>query len=104
MAVALGFYLFGHLADLGATLGGLRHGLEAGNLLPGLALRYGGVWALVAVKALGALVTAWAFWQLRRRALALVVACTLALVLLYVASLNLLEVLEAVARARALGA
>ena len=41
--------------------------------------------------------------QLRRRAWPLVVACTRA-VLLYVASLNLLEVLEAVARARALGA
>ncbi|NPV08804.1 MAG: hypothetical protein HPY83_12695 [Anaerolineae bacterium] len=97
MAVALGFYLFGHVTDLGATLASLELGLAVGQLLPGLAMRHGGLWALLAVKTLGAVGTAWALWQLRRRLLALAVTCVLALVLLYVASINVLEVIEVAA-------
>jgi hypothetical protein len=99
MVVALGFYLFGHLADLATTLSFLRLGRPECNLLPALLLSHGGIPALIATKVLGALVTSWVFWRLRRRPFTVVFACLMALVLIYVASINSLDVLQALAQA-----
>lgn len=99
MAVALGFYIFGHIADLATTLGFLRFGMLECNPLPAAVLQHGGLPALVALKVVGAVATTWVLWRLRSRAFTVVFACLLAVILIYVASINSLDVLEAVAQA-----
>lgn len=97
MIVALGFYLFGHLADLLTTMGFLQGGLPEANPLPAKVLEYGGLASLVGLKVIGALVTAWIFWKLRARAFTVVFTCALAVLLIFVASINSLDVIEALA-------
>lgn len=99
MAVALGFYLFGHLADLATTLGFLRFGMPEVNPLPATVLAHGGLPALIGLKLIGAVATTWVMWRLRRRAFTVVFASVLAVILIYVASINSLDVLQAVAQA-----
>ena len=99
MAVALGFYAFGHLADLAATLGFLRFGMPKCNAIPAAVLQHGGLPALIALKVIGALATGWVLWRLRNRAFTVVFACLAAVVLIYVASVNSLDVIDAVAQA-----
>jgi len=98
MAVALGFYLFGHLADLVTTLGFLRLGLPEANLIPAMVLRGAGVPGLVAIKVLGAMATAWVFWRLRQRVFTVIFACAMAVLLIFVASVNSLDVIQALAQ------
>jgi hypothetical protein len=98
MVVALGFYLFGHLFDLATTLGFLRLGMPECNFIPGVVLESTGVAGLVALKLLGAIATAWVFWRLRRRLFTVVFACAMAVVLIFVASVNSLDVLQALAQ------
>jgi hypothetical protein len=99
MIVALGFYLFGHIADLATTLGFLRFGMPECNPLPALVLQHGGLPALVALKVIGAIATTWVLWRLRHRTLTVAFACIAAVLLIYVASVNSLDVLDALARA-----
>lgn len=99
MAVALGFYLFGHLADLATTVGFLRFGMPECNPLPAAVLQHGGMPALIALKLVGALATAWVLWRVRQRAFTVVFTCLLAVILIYVASINSLDVLQAMAQA-----
>ena len=94
MAVALGFYVSGHLMDLVATMGRLGLGYQPGGLLPAWAWQQAGMLGLVSLKVLGAAMTSWAFWRLRGHLLSLLLVCVLALVLLYAGSLNLLALLE----------
>lgn len=94
MAVALGFYCSGHLMDLAATLGRLGLGSDPGGVVPGWVWRQTGMFGLVALKVLGAAVTAWIFWRLRDRLVSLILVCLLAVVLLYAGSLNVLALFE----------
>ncbi|MGQ9553642.1 MAG: hypothetical protein ACUVWR_05985 [Anaerolineae bacterium] len=99
MGVALGFYLFGHLADLLTTIGFLQLGQPECNLIPGLVLQHAGLPGLLALKLVGALATAWIFWKLRNRFFTVVFTCVMAVLLIFVASINSLDVLEALAQA-----
>jgi len=99
MAVALGFYLFGHLADLLTTLGFLSGGFPECNPVPALVLSSVGVPGLIAMKVVGALATAWVFWRLRARFFTVLFTSALAVLLIFVASVNSLDVLDALAMA-----
>ncbi len=100
MQVALGLYLFGHAADLATVLYLSRLGRPAWGLIPRALLDAGGLPAVIGVKVIGVAVTTWVFWQLRERLLAVVVTCILAVAMLYVASVDLLLILEAVRSGR----
>ncbi|NPV07829.1 MAG: hypothetical protein HPY83_07705 [Anaerolineae bacterium] len=97
MVVALGFYLFGHLADLLTTIGFLHGGMPECNPFPALILEAGGMPGLIALKVLGALATAWVFWRLRARLFTVFFTSALAVLLIFVASVNSLDVIEALA-------
>jgi len=99
MAVALGFYLFGHLADLLTTLSFLSNGFSECNPLPALVLGTVGIPGLVLMKVAGAMATAWIFWRLRARLFTVVFTSALAVLLIFVASVNSLDVLDALAMA-----
>ncbi len=99
MAVALGFYLFGHLADLITTLGFLQGGLPECNPLPALFLGTVGLCGLVLIKVVGAAVTAWIFWRLRARFFTVIFTSALALLIIFVASINSLDAIDALAMA-----
>ena len=98
MIVALGLYLFGHLADLATTISFLQLGRPECNIIPATVLQSGGLQALIALKVLGALATAWVFWRLRGRWFTVIFTCVMAVLLIYVASINSLDVLEALAQ------
>ncbi|MGI6207988.1 MAG: DUF5658 family protein [Anaerolineae bacterium] len=99
MAVALGFYLFGHLADLMTTIGFLQGGLPECNPIPALVLETGGLVGLIALKVLGALATAWIFWRLRGRLFTVFFTSAMAILLIFVASINSLDAMDALAMA-----
>ena len=99
MGVALGFYLFGHLADLLTTIGFLQLGQPEANLIPSLVLQHTGLPGLMALKIVGAVATAWVFWRLRTRFFTVIFACVMAVMLIFVASVNSLDVLQALAQA-----
>ncbi len=99
MAVALGFYLFGHLADLMTTLGFLHGGLPECNPLPALLLKTIGLPGLVVLKVVGAVATAWIFWRLRSRFFTVIFTSVLALFIIFVASINSLDAIDALAMA-----
>ena len=95
VAVAIGFYLAGHLMDLIATMGRVGLGQLPEGPLSALAWAHYGMLGLVTLKVIGSAATAWAFWHYRDHKLALIVTCGLAVLLLYSGSLNLLMLLEA---------
>jgi hypothetical protein len=99
MAVALGFYLFGHLADLLTTIGFLQGGLPECNPIPAMVLSTGGMVGLIALKVVGALATAWVFWRLRGRLFTVFFTSAMAILLIFVASINSLDALDALAMA-----
>lgn len=98
MFVALAFYVFGHAADLATTIGFLSFGRPECNYIPALVLEHGGLPALIVLKVVGAAATTWVLWRVRQRAFTVVFACLLAVILIFVASINSLDVLEALAQ------
>jgi len=101
MTVAIAFYLFGHVADLATTVSFLHLGQSECNFVPALVLQHGGLPALIALKVIGSVLTAWVLWRLRNRVFTVVFTCALAVLLIYIASINSLDVLEGLMHATA---
>lgn len=94
MAVALAFYLLGHIAFLVTAFLVQRDGVSPNDaviqlLMPRIS------WLLLLLLQLPfSVATSRVFWRLRRHPVAVLIVCVAALALIYLASINSLAILE----------
>jgi hypothetical protein len=103
MTVAIGFYLVGHLADLATTVAFVQLGRPECNYIPALVLQHGGLFGLIGLKLFGMAATGLVLWKLRSRLFTILFTSMLALFLIYVASVNSLDVLAGLQAAQPWG-